>query len=232
MNVGCICFPHHTAVAASAAFPGLIGPLVLQPRNFDWHCYDDGGALVACPAPEFARLHLWDGGVYDNLGVEALFKPRSQGDRFRSDVDFLIVSDASAELPLTPAVLMQRPKRLITIATDQVRSLRARTLADQFSSSPNSGVYLRMGRPASYLLREAGGTEIDIARVREACLAEDDVRAAADLGTNLKQLPEPVFDRLYRHGWEVADCTLRGRCPDLFAHRLWHEPSVTECHTG
>lgn len=140
------------AVAASAAFPGLIGPLILQPKDFDWHQYD-GNKLVTCHAPSFRRLHLWDGGVYDNLGVEALFKPRGLGNNFRSDINFLIVSDASAELPHAPAILIQRPRRLIEIAVDQVRSLRARMLAEQFSQKPNTGVYLRLGRSATYLLR-------------------------------------------------------------------------------
>ena len=133
----------------------MIGPLILQPKDFDWHQYD-GNKFVTCHAPSFRRLHLWDGGVYDNLGVEALFKPRGLGNNFRSDINFLIVSDASAELPHAPAILIQRPRRSIEIAVDQVRSLRARMLAEQFSQKPNTGVYLRLGRSATYLLRELG----------------------------------------------------------------------------
>jgi hypothetical protein len=40
---------------------------------------------------------LWDGGVYDNLGLEALYKI---GEGLDGEIDFLIVSNASASIPL------------------------------------------------------------------------------------------------------------------------------------
>ncbi len=212
--------PVADAVAASAGFPGLIGPLVLRTRDFSWSRYV-GGSPDPVPAapPALPRLHLWDGGVYDNLGVEALFKTRSE--RFREGYNFLIVSDASGTLPVERPLPHRRAKRLVDIATDQVRGLRSRSLVEHFTREPNSGVYLRMGRTASYLLREAGVPEAAIAPVAEGCLAEPDALAAAALGTHLRRLSERAFDRVYRHGWEVADCTLGARCPGLFRHRPW-----------
>lgn len=162
------------------------------------------------------KLHLWDGGVYDNLGVEALYKVNATPNRFRDEINFLIVSDASAKLPLIPSVLIQRPKRLVSIAMDQVRSLRARSLFDHFKGSPNSGAYLCIGESASRILREAGCADADIGWIAEGCLSAQDVKAAASMKTHLRQLSEPDFDRLYRHGWEIADCVLRSRCSDLF----------------
>jgi len=86
--------PLADAVAASAAFPGLIGPLVLDTREFTWNRYTSG-QLVPVDQPRLPKLHLWDGGVYDNLGVEALFKPGRTDGVYRDDYTFLIVSDAS-----------------------------------------------------------------------------------------------------------------------------------------
>ena len=84
------------AVAASAAFPGLVGSLKIETREFDWFAYDEAG--IPYPhRPEFRTLTLWDGGVYDNLGVEPLCKPNGG---FRDGFDFLIVSDASTLLTI------------------------------------------------------------------------------------------------------------------------------------
>lgn len=208
--------PIADAVAASAAFPGLIGPLVLRTSNLNWSQYDSSGQLISAPPPIMSKLHLWDGGVYDNLGMEALYKPKGTKTPFREGFNFLIVSDASGSLPVTKSVVLQRPKRLIDIATDQVRSLRSRSLIDHFSKTPNSGVYLRIGSSAAYILRQAGFAQPDIHPIADECLSEQDVYAASTLGTHLRRLSEPIFDRLCRHGWEVANCTLRTRCPDLF----------------
>jgi len=92
-------------------------------------------------------IHLWNGGVYDNLGVEALFKP--SGKKFRDEYDFLIVSDASKGTKVEkPSLLHRRALRLVNIATDQVRSLRARSIVNHFIEQPNSGVYLKIGNTA------------------------------------------------------------------------------------
>ena len=65
--------PIADAIAASAAVPGVIGPLAIRSEDYDWHRYEKGQPVAgSTPAKRYA---LWDGGVYDNLGVEALFKP-------------------------------------------------------------------------------------------------------------------------------------------------------------
>ncbi len=224
-------FPIVEAVAASAAFPAAIGPLVLRTRDYTWWRYpseldelasadpDAASARDLCPAPAppFTHLHLWDAGVYDNLGVEQLFK----GDRFRDGLNFLIVSDASAGLGLSRLDALVPGKRLIGIATDQVRGLRARMIVNYFWRHPGSGVYLRIGNTPRRLVDAAWVDPAQHAALLAAGLPEDEARQAASLGTHLKQLPPTVFDRLCRHGWEVADGTLSTRCGAQFAHRPW-----------
>ena len=63
--------PIADAIAASAAVPGLIGPLAIRSDEYDWHRYEKG-RLVAASTPA-KRYALWDGGVYDNL--ESLSMP-------------------------------------------------------------------------------------------------------------------------------------------------------------
>ena len=199
-----------SALAASAAVPGLIGPLTIDSRRHRWSADHDRDEPIE---PKHPSLQLWDGGVYDNLGVEALFKP---GSGLVDGIDALIVSDASRPLGVA------RPKpfwrfgsiasslRLIDMATDQVRSVRARTLIDHFRKHPDSGTYLRMGKRRSPEHRLLSGT-------RSVTMTTEEVRSASNLGTTLRRLTSGEFSRLFRHGYEVAEATLAKRLPQVLA---------------
>ncbi|MDE0061493.1 MAG: patatin-like phospholipase family protein, partial [Gammaproteobacteria bacterium] len=186
--------PIADAIAASAAVPGVIGPLTIRSDNYHWHRYKRG-QLVAGSTPA-KRYALWDGGVYDNLGVEALFKP---GGGFRDGFDFLVVSDASAPLSLDDEmvrrVLMpwRRALRLVDVATEQARGLRARSLVAEFQRSPEAGVYLRSGNTVDAVYGAVG---------REAPagthLGEVDVVRGERFKTTLRRLSGEEFELLRR----------------------------------
>ncbi len=211
-------FPLASAMAASAAFPILIGPLVLRTKDFAWSRFTGESRHATLPTEtEVSSVHLWDGGVYDNLGVEALFKPG--GKRYRDEYNFLIVSDASTPLGIERPFPFRRARRLINIAMDQVRSLRARQLVEHFASHPNSGAYLKVGNTAQYILDQASVDEEEVAVAVSSCLSQKDARLAVAHKTTLRRPSGEEFDRLYRHGWEVADCTLSAYSPGLFKRR-------------
>jgi hypothetical protein len=88
---------------------------------------------------------------------------------------------------------------------------------DHFLATPGSDVYLMMGRSAETALREAGLSTVEIEAIATGCLPEKEVEQAALFPTALRKLEQKDFDRLYRHGWEAADCNLRAHRPDLFA---------------
>ncbi len=215
-------FPVAEAIAASAAVPGLIGPLVLSTARFAWVRYARGGKETTPNNPATPRVRLWDGGVYDNLGVEALFKP-GRAKRYRDEYDFLIVSDASAALGFPPPRYQYhlRGLRLIDTATDQVRSLRARSLAGHFLQVPTSGAYLRMGNSSPTIARQARLGQAEATQLGDGCLADEEVSRAAGHATTLRQLSDEQFQCLFRHGWEVAQGTLRAYFPALTPHRTW-----------
>lgn len=205
-------FPIADAIAASAAVPGLIGPLVVRTREYQWHRYEND-ALVSTQ-PMAGRYELWDGGVYDNLGVEPLFKPAGG---LRSGFDFLIVSDASAPLDFDPRCVKRvlkpghRVLRLVDVATDQVRGLRARALISEFSRAPASGVYFRIGNTVDTIYSAAK----QHAPAGEY-LPLEDTQTAAGFPTTLRRLLAAEFEILCRHGYEVADATLASRQSDRF----------------
>ncbi len=203
------------ALAASAAVPGLIGPLVLRSSRYRWS--EPNGQDWQPVEPKYARLHLWDGGVYDNLGIEPLYKP---GSGLCADADFLIVSDASRGLTGDSRQTGWRPGflqatlRLVDVATDQVRSLRARMVVHQFKQQPGTGAYLRLGTHHSSPTRERG-TDSRTLRKRWT-LTPAEVTQVANLETTLRRLTCDEFSLLFRHGFEVADQTLTRHVGDYF----------------
>ena len=207
--------PIADAISASAAVPGLIGPLVIRSGRYAWHRYE-GERLVPASTPA-KRYELWDGGVYDNLGVEALYKPNGG---FRDGFDLLVVSDASAPVELAPHTFgrtirpVHRAIRLIDIASDQVRGLRARALIAEFERSPEAGVYFRMGRTVEHIYSAVGRTA-----PTGDHLGTDDASRAGAFPTNLRRLSRSEFEHLRRHGFEVANATLATRLSGRFAHR-------------
>lgn len=198
------------AVAASSAVPGLLGSLKLDTDRFKWFAYDAAGTPRP-HAPGFRSLTLWDGGVYDNLGVEALFKPAGG---FRDGFDFLIVSDASA--PLGPERRMLRaPLRLLDIATDQVRGLRARSVVSHLQSNPGIGVYLKIGNTEERIYGEAKRPTM-ARRIHGDSLGTSEVQQAASMSTTLRRLTKQEYDLLFAHGYQVADATLSAHCGGVF----------------
>lgn len=136
---------------------------------------------------------------------------------FREGFNFLVVSYASTALDEGKRYLIvQQVRRLLSIAMDQVRSLRTRTVFEHFGRHPGSGVYLLMAKTVREALSEAGISEGVIEGVVARCMTDAEARAAAEFPMNLRKLKEAEFDRIYKHGWQVADCNLRVHQPDLF----------------
>jgi len=139
-------FPLADAVAISASFPFLIPAYELDLRKYQWVKYSsfDSDEIIEIDTPR-KIVHLQDGGMYENTGVEALFEHWPL--RLRDEINALIISDASAPLPLSYDLI--RTRRLINILSEQVRSLRARGIVSFLSDNPGHGLYLKLGKKTS-----------------------------------------------------------------------------------
>jgi NTE family protein len=125
-------------IAASAAFPVLIGPYALKTAGLRF-TPDKSGKLNALEvAPKYT---LWDGGVYDNLGLDALHKV---GGRLDDEINYLIVSNASAPLEFQHRGLGKNLPRLLDIATSQIDSLRTQDFISSVKRK-QKGLYLKIG---------------------------------------------------------------------------------------
>jgi NTE family protein len=219
--------PLSDALAASAGFPGLIGPLVLDTRPYSWFRYTDKlrGTRAQMDAdahvkrkteptePAYPKVHLWDGGVYDNLGLEGL---HNFEEGWREGLEFLLVSDASGGLGPEKYGKLKALLRIIGILMDQVRSLRARAVLERLKLyEEDPGSFLRAGNTCRYVLRKAGREE-EIANLCPHCLGKKEADSAAAMETEIRRLSQEEFELLFRHGFEVADYTLYAYHADKF----------------
>jgi NTE family protein len=206
-------FPLASAMAVSAAFPGGIGPLQVNPRAYQWSKRSRWDATLKEEpyAPPFARLHLYDGGLYDNLGLEPLFDVGKQ--QYKTDesepIDYLIVSDAGAALRRSALPHRLNPfrfKRIADIALDQTRALRVRSFVTFLQRHASQGAYLQLGaRPQESIERyRQGREEAADELLRRSWLDAESIKDAATYPTTLRRLSESDFDRIARHGYETA----------------------------
>jgi NTE family protein len=224
--------PLTDAMAASAGFPGLIGALTIDTTRYSWFKYLEKTAanpLRASTAehkgrktepiqPAFDKVHLWDGGAYDNHGLEGVHDFNTG---WRDGVDFLIVSDgAGRSKPEKYAPGAKATMRLMTgILMDQVRSLRSRAILERLINHKDEdrGSFLQIGNTPAEVLKDSPHTA-KLIQLEKSCLPAAEAKLAANMSTVIRKLTSEEFSRLFRHGFEVADYSLYAYNDDLFGY--------------
>jgi NTE family protein len=176
------------AVAASSAFPPVLSPVELR---LDPNSFTPNSGLDLQRTPFTSKVVLTDGGVYDNLGLETVWK------RYGT----VLVSDGGGKLQAE-----EEPKtdwarhayRVLGLIDNQVRSLRVRDLIDSYQCGARKGAYwgIRSGI-ASYGLPDT----LDCPADRTAQLAQTPTR--------LKRMDDTLQERLINWGYAVCDAALR-----------------------
>lgn len=198
------------AIAASAGFPVLVGPMKIATENYDWH--ENKYRHSPKPKSEIPNsLHLWDGGVYDNLGLENLIrygkKPNQY--RFRKPIDYLIISNVSGELDREEYKMGANAIiRLISLAKYQVESLRSRDVLHRIIGHKAKGRYFDSDNYCEQILLDAGFSKEEAKEKSAAYLKKNDAHRAARIKTEIKNLSIEEFTLLFQLGFEVADSTL------------------------
>lgn len=193
------------AMAASAGFPVLIGPYKLKTKDYIWH--DRSGTITVKPKDKV--LHLWDGGVYDNMGLDPLFTMRGE-DTLKPPINYLIVSNASGNIEhesRTMSFSIRNLKRLLDINMDQVEQLRTMSVKDMFIKHHN-GVYLKIGTQTKDILQYCDMNEVEKQRIVCSSLSEDEVNRVKKYKTSLECIKATDYDLILKHGYETAACML------------------------
>jgi NTE family protein len=141
--------------------------------------------------PYTTDVVLSDGGVYDNMGLETVYK------RYKT----IFVSDAGGKLTAE-----EEPKhdwarhsyRILNVIDNQVRSVRKRQVIEAFRSKQRAGAYWGIR------------TNIDDFRA-SSCLpcTHAQTLALADIATRLKRMDDKTQDCLINWGYAVSDAALR-----------------------
>lgn len=178
------------AVTASSAFPPVLSPFVLEV----------GADAFTEIEPNLDRRHLdeitlTDGGVYDNLGLETVWK------RYQT----VLVSDAggaNALDPTPPADWARHAKRVLDIIHAQVSSVRKRQVIDAYRKGERTGAYW--------------GIRTNIAHYQVAgalAAAHERTLELAATPTRLKALSAEHQERLINWGYAVCDAAVRKHWP-------------------
>jgi NTE family protein len=185
--------PLATAIAASAAFPPFLAPLNLHTDSARWIRKPEIPGLEHADRIR-AKLILVDGGVYDNLGVEALWRT----------LQCVLVSDAGApfEFIATPwHNWLGQLSRVRDILVQQTRALRKRMLMADFKAVPEpryAGAYWGIG------------TQIeDYALETRLCRDTPITRKLQLVSTRLKALNPTTQEQLINWGYALADAAIR-----------------------
>lgn len=182
------------AVAASSAFPPVLSPLTIElhPAAFKPGSGDD------LQRPPFTSdVVLADGGAYDNLGLETVWK------RYET----VLVSDAGAKIKPEEEPKQDWPRhayRVLDLIDNQVRSLRKRALIASYQANAGDpgkrqGTYWGIG--TQYNLYSSRALNLSCAPAR--------ILELASIATRLKRMDEDVQERLINWGYAVTDAALR-----------------------
>jgi NTE family protein len=178
------------AVTASSAFPPVLSPFVLAVGADAF-----SEVMPGLDPGHLDEIALTDGGVYDNLGLETVWK------RYRT----VLVSDAGSAVPLDPAPpadWARHAKRVFDIIYQQVSTVRRRQVIAAFQAGDRSGAYWGIGTDiAAYQL--ASALPATHARAMEL----------ARTPTRLKALPAAHQERLINWGYAVTDAAIRRHWP-------------------
>lgn len=202
-------FPISDAMAASAGFPILIGPYALRRDKYCWNAsgFESKIRISDGHLPGGRHFHLWDGGVYDNLGLEALFhiSDSPSGGHLSEEIDYIIVSNAGAASRFKRPESSSGLKRLLDIAIDQVGVLRIRSVTGHMCQQ-NNGLYFQIGDSASRILKDSGLNPEGIKGIITESLPEHQAIYVKNYHTTLRRPTRADFRVILRHGYEVARC--------------------------
>ncbi len=185
-------WPVARAVAASSCFPPIFDPLPLnlEPGRFTGGSYrgPDRHALVA-------GMGLSDGGLYDNMGLEPVWK----------DHQVVLVSDGGGVFEgEEDRGLLWRLSRYTGIVENQSRALRKRWLISGFMNGSMQGTYWGIGSATSHYAAHAQGYSEPIV---------NDV--ISEVRTDLDAFSAAEIAVLENHGYLMADAAIGRHLPDL-----------------
>jgi len=182
--------PLAAVVAASSAFPPILSPAQLDLRKYGC-VFEPKSGFDLQQEPYISKAILTDGGVYDNMGLETVWK----------QYQTVLISDGGGHIEPEPDPhhdFARHAYRVEDITDNQVRSLRKRQVIDAFTKHQRTGTYW--------------GIRTDITNYHVATPLNcpfDKTLALARIATRLKALADVQQEQLINWGYAVCDAAMR-----------------------
>ncbi len=183
--------PLARAVGASSAFPPVLSPAQIDLARYGLHFEPADGTEDLHTAPYTTTLVLSDGGVYDNLGLETVWK----------EYQTILVSDGGGHVKPEPDPhhdWARHAYRVLDIIDSQVRALRTRQLVEFFNQKVRDGAYWGIGQ--------------DITTYENPPVFPCPVTNTTGLAqtpTRLQKMDDTLQERLINWGYAVCDASVR-----------------------
>ncbi len=192
--------PLARAVAASSAFPPFLSPCTL---NLSSIRPDEVYSLgKADPDHYLTKICLTDGGVYDNLGLETVWK----------SFKIVLVSDGGRKSALDPSPASDwalHSRRLIDLLERQVSALRKKDLIESFQAVGQTafrqGAYWGITTP----YQDYEPANLNPAGIDLKLHAHETVPEVANMETRLTAIQPELQEALINWGYASADAALR-----------------------
>ena len=207
-------WPLGRAIAASSCFPPIFNPLKagVQPEDLK------GGKVRKSDARDalIKGLRLTDGGTYDNMGLEPVWKSAGT----------VLVSDGGATFDAqTDRGLVSRLSRYLAIQSAQSQSVRKRWLMGSFSTGVLKGAYWGVGSCA----RNYGSTFWGYSEpLVDRCISE--------IRTDMDGFSASEIQILENHGYSLGEAAIRVHARELITadqpFRLPHPQWTDEAAVG
>ena len=185
--------PLARAVAASSAFPPVLSPVEMR---LDPTMFTPGSGQDLQRPPFTTKVILTDGGVYDNLGLETVWK------RYRT----VLVSDGGGQFRAEEepkSDWAQHSYRVLDLIDNQVRNLRKRQVVASLQAPPSDAIH----RKGAFWSIRTPIAEYGLADALPCPI--DHSTELAKTPTRLKRLDDELQERLINWGYAVCDAALR-----------------------
>jgi NTE family protein len=183
------------AIASSAAYPVLIGSHKLDMKQFKWYSNLDNKELKSKPRNV---VHLWDGGVFDNIGLQTLYKTKIK-------YDYIIVSDVAEPMnerewrndPITDLL------RILDINVQETTMLLIDILNEKYVID-SRGLYIKAGRTVQDIIGNNYIQSTDAKKIVDNTLTPADEKIVYNYPTTLLTPTKEELYKIIRHGYETA----------------------------
>ena len=183
--------PLARAVGASSAFPPILSPAEIDVAKYGLHFEPADGTEDLHTEPYTTKLIFTDGGVYDNLGLETVWK----------EYQTILVSDGGGHIQAEPDPhhdWARHAYRVLNIIDSQVRALRTRELIEYYGQKVREGTYWGIGQ--------------DITTYENPPVfpcSFKDTTELAQTPTRLQKMADTLQERLINWGYAICDASVR-----------------------